>query len=99
MMELFLGAINSLIHIFMYSYYLLSSFQSTKKMMEAIKPLITILQLAQFLIIFGHCLVAVISCSATKLFYIQFPNVFLLIFMFLKFFIKTYTNVHRLVHP
>lgn len=92
-MELFLGVINSLVHVFMYTYYLLSSVSLTKNLMMSVKPFVTILQLAQFLIITGHCLVAIMpSCGATKLFYIQFPNVFLLIYMFVKFFIKTYTR-------
>jgi elongation of very long chain fatty acids protein 4 len=91
MMELFLGVINSLVHVFMYTYYLLSSVSFTKRLMISVKPFVTILQLTQFLIITGHCIAAVMpSCDATRLFYIQFPNVFLLIYMFVNFFIKTY---------
>lgn len=91
MTELFLGAINSSVHIVMYSYYLLSSFKSTKDIVKPIKPVITIIQLLQFLLILGHCIVAILpNCHSTKLFYMQFPNVFILLFMFGKFFARSY---------
>lgn len=94
MTELFLGAINSSVHIVMYSYYLLSSFKSTKEIVKPIKPFITIIQLVQFLLILGHCIVAILpTCSSTKWFYIQFPNVFILLFMFGKFFVRSYMKV------
>ena len=93
MTDIYLGIINSSVHVFMYTYYLLSSVSSTKRLMKKVKPFVTILQLIQFLIITGHCLVAIQpSCDATRLFYIQFPNVFLLMYMFVKFFIQTYVN-------
>lgn len=89
--ELFLGAINSAVHIGMYSYYLLSSFDTFKGFVKVIKPAVTIMQLIQFILILVHCIIAVLpGCAATKLFYIQFPNVFLLLFMFGKFFVRSY---------
>lgn len=96
MTDIYLGVINSAVHIFMYTYYLLSSVNSTKRLMKKVKPFVTILQLIQFLVITGHCLVAIQpSCDATRLFYIQFPNVFLLMYMFVKFFIQTYVNRNK----
>lgn len=93
MTDVYLGVINLVVHIFMYTYYLLSSVSFTKRLMNKVKPFVTILQLIQFLIITGHCVVAIHpSCNATRLFYIQFPNVFLLMYMFVKFFIQTYVN-------
>jgi hypothetical protein len=90
-MELYLGVLNSLVHVFMYSYYLLSSVSSVKRLMMTVKPFLTLLQLTQFCIITGHCLIALLPpCQGTRLFYIQFPNVFLLIYLFTKFFIQTY---------
>lgn len=75
----------------MYSYYLMSSFDYFKAFVKAVKPAITTMQLVQFLMILVQCIIAVLpSCSATRLFYIQFPNIFLLLFMFGKFFVNSY---------
>lgn len=49
------------------------------------------MQLVQFVLIFVHCIIAILpSCNSTKLFYVQFINVPLLMYMFGKFFVKSY---------
>jgi len=89
--EILIGIINTAVHIVMYSYYLLTSIELTKKLVRPIKPLITAMQLGQFFVIMVHCIIHVLpSCNASKLFFIKIPNISLLIFMFGKFFVNSY---------
>lgn len=96
LMELFIGLFNSCIHVIMYSYYFLSSFQSLKGITSKVKRLITTVQIGQLVVLFGHCLMAILSdCGATNLYYLQTANIAFLISMFLNFYIKSYSATTR----
>lgn len=93
MMETFIGLFNSCIHIVMYSYYLLSSFDSMKKVTSKVKRLITTIQIIQLIVLLVHCVRAVMpGCGATKLYYLQAANIAFLIFNFVKFYAKSYSK-------
>lgn len=98
-MAVYIAAINSSVHIAMYSYYYLSSFKNDKiqKVLKHVKPLITIIQLVQFIIIIAHCTVAVLpSCNASYFFDIQIFNFTVLFYLFGKFFIQSYMKSEKM---
>lgn len=83
--------INSCVHVIMYSYYFLSTFKSLAYPMKLLKPLITALQIVQLVVLVGHCTVAIMpSCNATKLYHLSLLNLGILIFMFGRFYAKSY---------
>lgn len=91
MSEIIVAVINTGVHVVMYTYYLLSSLESTKNLITPIKPLITSMQLIQFLILMSQCFVHFNpSCNGSKFFVLLFPNFIFLIYLFGKFFIETY---------
>lgn len=92
-MAVYIGLINSFVHIIMYSYYYLSSYknENIQKVCKVVKPFITIIQLVQFVIIIAHCIVAVLpTCNASYFFHIQISNFVILFVLFGKFFIENY---------
>lgn len=91
--EGFIGLLNSAVHCAMYSYYFLSSFGTLKRFTEKVKRLITTVQIIQLLVLLAHCLRAIISCGASKLYYIQIINIVFLVFMFIKFYFKNYLHL------
>jgi len=92
MMELYIGILNSCVHICMYSYYFLSSFKQLNQHLQVIKPLITSLQIVQLFILMIHCLIgAWPSCGATNLLWLPFASISFLIYQFVMFYIKTYS--------
>lgn len=93
LMAVYIAMINSTVHVIMYSYYFASSFKSDKvqSVIRRVKPLITLLQLTQFVIIIAHCVVAVLpSCNASYFFHLQILNFVVLFYLFGKFFLRTY---------
>lgn len=102
LMAVYLALINSSVHIIMYSYYFLSSFYNEKlrKVIKVVKPLITIIQLLQFLVIISHCIVASLpTCGASYFFVVQIVNFVLLTFLFGKFFIQSYLKRDEKIFP
>lgn len=88
--EGFIGFLNSCVHCVMYSYYFLSSFDSLKKFTVKIKPFLTAIQIVQLLSLIVHCFRALVSCGASKLYYLQILNLVLLVSMFTRFYFKNY---------
>lgn len=92
-MGIYSCTLNCMVHIVMYSYYFLTSFKRLRSHLKIVKPLITILQLTQLVIIFGNTVVALSpSCSRTKIYYLMIINMVILIGLFTKFYIETYTK-------
>lgn len=102
LMAAYIAMINSAVHVVMYTYYCLSSFRTEKlqKIIKLIKPLITIMQLAQFVVIIVHCTVAIWpTCNASFFFDVQIFNFVLLMILFGKFFVQSYLTNDKKLYP
>lgn len=89
MMELNVAILNTYVHIFMYFYYFLSSFQSLRGFTNKLKPVMTTIQIAQLILILGQCIAAKF-CGNSNLFYAFSINLAILIFFFSKFYVDNY---------
>lgn len=94
-MGIYTCALNSMVHIVMYSYYFLTSFKSLRSPLSIVKPLITIIQLVQLVLIFGHTIVAVTACNETKLYYLQIANILVLIGFFASFYVNNFVKKNK----
>jgi hypothetical protein len=94
MMDAFVGFINCFVHIIMYCYYLMSSYEVCKSTVARLKPLITVVQIVQLIAIIGHCIVATrADCGVNHfLYYLHMGNVAFMVFMFVQFFVKNYVR-------
>ncbi|KAJ8732480.1 hypothetical protein PYW07_015079 [Mythimna separata] len=91
---LFLGMLNSFVHVIMYTYYGLSSIPSLTKYLWW-KKYITSMQLIQFVLILTHFLVACVTsdCKPSYIMIVSMSvNVFLFLYLFGSFYIKTYNK-------
>lgn len=98
LMACYIAIINSFVHIIMYSYYFTSSFSDVKlqSIIKRIKPLITIIQLVQFGIIIGHCIVAILpDCNCSYFFHLQIVNFVVLTVLFGNFFVQSYLKKEK----
>ncbi|XP_030038162.2 elongation of very long chain fatty acids protein 7 [Manduca sexta] len=91
---LFIGTLNSFVHIIMYTYYALSAFPGMAKYLWW-KKYITILQLTQFILVLIEFVANIVisKCKpSTVMTVLILPNLALFIHLFLKFYMKTYTD-------
>lgn len=94
-MAVYIAIINSFVHIIMYSYYFMSSIKNPeiRKIVNKVKPFITILQLAQFGVIITHCTVAILpDCDSSYFFHIQIVNFVVLTYLFGRFFVESFVH-------
>ncbi|KAL1449039.1 hypothetical protein WDU94_000277 [Cyamophila willieti] len=87
--------LNCIVHIIMYAYYLVSNFgPKWQARMAPIKPYITIVQMAQFVLLIAMCcnLLSPYYCKEGPqgFGYVFAPNVGLVFFLFYRFFKRTY---------
>lgn len=94
-----LGVINSFIHVFMYTYYMLSAFGPHMQKYLWWKKYLTAMQIIQFIVIFFHNVQMLFtSCNFPKpLSFLLTLNSVIFIYMFGSFYIKNYmkSNEHR----
>ncbi|XP_011056680.1 PREDICTED: elongation of very long chain fatty acids protein AAEL008004-like [Acromyrmex echinatior] len=90
----FLGVINSFIHVFMYTYYMLAAFGPYMQKYLWWKKYLTILQIVQFIIIFFHNFqMQFTSCNFPKpLSFLLMINAGLFTYMFGSFYVNNYLN-------
>lgn len=81
---------NNIVHIIMYFYYFLSSFNQLRKITSLVKPLITIVQIVQLTFFVGHCVYLIIGNCPTNFAIPQMLNVMILIYYFVRFYLETY---------
>ncbi|XP_014247359.1 elongation of very long chain fatty acids protein 7-like [Cimex lectularius] len=96
--EAFTAGINAIIHVTMYTYYLLSLYNKNVKSLGW-KKFITQLQLIQFILIFYHHVVTILdpNCSVPKLpILIYMTQVALMIVLFSQFYFQAYIKTKKL---
>uniref|UniRef100_A0A182KCB0 Elongation of very long chain fatty acids protein n=1 Tax=Anopheles christyi TaxID=43041 RepID=A0A182KCB0_9DIPT len=95
--EMSIMVLNSIVHMIMYSYYFLSSFKACQPFTNRVKPIITIIQLAQLVTMLVHVYAALQpSCAANKTIYtLHAINLVILISLFTNFYIQTYVRKAR----
>ncbi|XP_046812936.1 elongation of very long chain fatty acids protein 7-like [Vespa crabro] len=91
----FIVILNCSVHVIMYGYYFLSSLgPEIQKLILPYKPILTIIQMVQFVILLIHLLRTFLpDCKAPKLAsFILFINLIINLLLFLNFYMKTYKN-------
>ncbi|XP_058465141.1 elongation of very long chain fatty acids protein 1-like isoform X1 [Malaya genurostris] len=97
--EMSIMVLNSIVHIIMYSYYLLSAYKMFRPVTNRVKPIITIIQLAQLVTMLVHVYAALEpTCTANKFIYMLHAiNLVILISLFTNFYMQTYIKKSRKV--
>jgi GNS1/SUR4 family len=93
--EAIFAIFNSSVHVLMYSYYFFSSFETFKKATSKVKPLITAVQIFQLIVLFVYCTLLIFRCQVSKVYHLQAANLAMLVFLFLKFFIKSFLQKRK----
>ena len=92
--ETFGGTLNSLIHVFMYSYYFLASLGPQMQKYLWWKKYLTGLQMMQFVIVFTRSLIVItgiVECGFPRFFSLISASITVLFFaMFMQFYRDTY---------
>lgn len=87
--------LNNMVHMVMYSYYLLSSMgPAIQRKINSYKKYITIIQMAQFCILIVNSLFYLTpDCNVPNVYgWVFIPNVFIVFYMFYDFYRKSYTK-------
>ena len=83
----------------MYTYYFFSSFHQVKDRLKFVKPVITLAQMVQFVLILGHCIIAILpDCQSGFFFYFQTVNLIVLLCLFGHFFGINYLRSYFWYH-
>ena len=92
--ETFGGTLNSLVHIFMYSYYFLAALGPSVRQFLWWKKYLTVFQMIQFVIVFVRSLIVIfgiVECGYPRYFSLISASITLLFFaMFMKFYKQSY---------
>jgi GNS1/SUR4 family len=88
--ECFIPLVNSVVHVFMYSYYFLSSFEILRPCLSRVKICLTAMQIIQLCFLIAHCFIMIVFCPDTKMYWLQVINLAVLIGMFVHFYLKSY---------
>lgn len=86
----FVIVVNSLVHVIMYGYYIVSSIESTRKRAMKYKSHMTIFQIIQLIVLFGHSIRMIVACNAPLYYRLLAPSVGILIVLFTNFYVRTY---------
>ena len=94
--ETFGGTLNSLVHVFMYSYYFLATFGPGVQKYLWWKKYLTVFQMVQFVVVFTRSLIVifgVVECGYPRYFSLISASItFLFFLMFMHFYTQSYTK-------
>jgi hypothetical protein len=51
----------------------------------------------QLVALFSHCLISIFGCGASTMYYLQAGNLGFLVFMFVKFYVQSYSNSRKVI--
>lgn len=86
----FVIVVNSAVHVIMYAYFVVSSFESTRSAAEKYKKQMTMFQIIQLLLLLGHSVRMIVSCNAPVYYLLLAPSVATLVALFINFYVRTY---------
>lgn len=86
----FVIVVNSAVHVIMYAYFIVGSFEATKSTAGKFKKHMTMFQIIQLLILLGHSVRMIVTCNAPVYYLFLAPAVAALVALFINFYIRTY---------